>query len=338
MYHRKISWLCRIVISCLLSSVTLAHSFAQSTLDEVRKRDRLRCGVSQGLTGFSAKAPGKEWQGFDVDFCRAVAAAALGDSSKVEYIPLSAEDRFGALEGGKIDLLSRNTTWTMSRDVMGGMDFVGITYFDGQGFMVPVAAGMSSALQLGSSKVCVLKGTTTADNARNYFAAGKLSAELVQFDSREQALEAYAGGQCDAYTADLSALASQRTSLKTPTDHMLLPEVISKEPLGPVVRQSDPKWRELIQWTLFVLINAEERSWSSQQAAQLDRAASIKIADNVSAKLGLKAGWARAVIAAVGNYSEIFERNLGGKSALKIGRGVNALWTKGGILYAPPLR
>ena len=312
-------------------------AWAQSTLDDVRKRGHLLCGVSQGLPGFSAEVEGKGWQGFDVDFCRAVAAAIFGDADNVKYVPLSAEERFAALKESKIDLLSRNTTWTMSRDVAGAMDFVGITYFDGQGFMVPVASGLSSALQLENAKVCALKGTTTATNAADYLKKQKLSAELIAFDTREDALANYAGGKCDAYTADMSALASQRTSLAKPGEHMLLPEVISKEPLGPVVREADPQWRQLVQWTLFVLINAEERNWSAKDATGKG-APGLTVPAPVSDKLRLKGDWPRNVIAAVGHYGEIFERNLGAGSPLKINRGVNALWTRGGILYAPPMR
>ena len=333
------SWLQRagfaLAFGLMLSVASAA--WAQSTLDGVRKRGQLLCGVSQGLPGFSAEVEGKGWQGFDVDFCRAVAAAIFGDADMVNYVPLSAKERFTALRESKIDLLSRNTTWTMSRDVEGAMDFVGITYFDGQGFMVPVAAGLSSALQLENAKVCALKGTTTAANAADYLKKQKLASELVVFETREDALANYAGGKCDAYTADMSALASQRTSLAKPGDHMLLPEVISKEPLGPVVREADPEWRQLLQWTLFVLVNAEERNWTAKDAAASDNPG-IVVPAAVSGKLRLDGDWPRKVIAAVGHYGEIFERHLGAKSPLKINRGVNALWTQGGILYAPPIR
>ena len=324
-----------LVFGLILSALP---SYAQATIEKVRERGQLACGVSEGLVGFSANVPGKGWQGFDVDFCRAVAIAILGDGSKVQFVPLDAEQRFAALESGAIDVLSRNTTWTMSRDVLRDMDFVGIAYFDGQGFMVPVAAGLSSALQLDQAKVCVLKGTTTVDNARDFFDRQKLKIDLVLRDDRQQALKDYVGGKCDAYSADLSALASQRSTLEKPDQHMLLPEVISKEPLGPVVRQSDPKWRELVQWVLYLLINAEEKDWSQKQAAEESLKEAIAVPAGVSARLGLAVDWPRRVIAGVGNYGEIFDRNVGSSSKLKIGRGVNSLWTRGGILYAPPIR
>ncbi len=338
MMHNR---LCRAVgLSALTLGLLLATlpAQAQTTIEMVRKRGQLSCGVSQGLVGFSANEPDRGWRGFDVDFCRAVASAVLGDGSKIEFVPLDAKQRFGALEDGRIDLLSRNTTWTMGRDVLGNMDFVGISYFDGQGFMVPVAAGLSSALQLENAKICILKGTTTAEHARDFFARQKLKVELVFHDSRAAALTDYARGKCDAYSADLSALASQRSTMAKPGEHMLLPEVISKEPLGPVVRQSDPKWRELVQWVLYLLINAEENNWSKMNAADKSKVEAIVVPPQISARLGLRSEWPRQVIAAVGHYGEIFDRNLGAGSKLKIDRGVNALWTRGGILYAPPIR
>lgn len=313
-------------------------AIAGTTLTEVRQRGHLLCGVSQGLAGFSAEVTGKGWQGFDVDFCRAVAAAVFGDADKITYVPLSAAERFGALRDKKIDLLSRNTTWTMSRDVAGDMEFVGITYFDGQGFLAPVSAGLSSAQQLASGRVCALEGTTTADNAKRYFTQLGLTTEIALFKSRDEALASYAAGKCDAYTADRSALASQRTKLDKPDKHVLLPEVISKEPLGPVVRQGDDNWRDLVQWVLFLLINAEEEVWTAKAAADAKAAPRLTVPAKASERLGLENGWARRVIAAVGHYGEIFDRHLGRNSTLKIDRGVNALWTRGGILYVPPMR
>ncbi len=313
-------------------------AWSGTTLDAVKSRDHLICGVSKGLQGFSANIAGKGWAGFDVDFCRAVAAAVLGDKNKVKFVGLSAKERFDALSDGRIDLLSRNTTWTMSRDIVRSLEFVGITYFDGQGFMVRRSAGLSSAMQLAAATVCVLDGTTSVTNAETFFKAHKLEAKLARKSNRDDALKAYADAQCDAYTADRSALAAQRAGLADAEEHMLLPEVISKEPLGPVVRQDDIEWRQLVQWVLFVLINAEEKDWSAKAAAASGSKALLNVPKPVTEKLALSESWPRDVITAVGNYGEIFERNLGASSPLKIPRGVNALWTRGGILYAPPIR
>lgn len=304
------------------------------TLDTVKKRGKLECGVSEGLLGFSARDEAGNWSGFDVDFCRAVAAAVFGNADKVDYVPLSAVKRFDALSSGKIDLLSRNTTWTMSRDVERGLEFVGITYFDGQGFMTRRENGLSSALQLGSAKICALSGTTSEANARAYFSQNKVDVEIVTFPKREDALKAYADRKCDVYSADRSALASERSKLEDSADHMLLPEVASKEPLGPVVRQDDHAWLELNRWVLFLLINAEEAGWQSTTKGD----APIVVPAEVSAKLGLPKGWAADVIKSVGNYGEIFARNVGRDTPLGLGRGLNALWTRGGLIYAPPMR
>ena len=308
------------------------------TLQDIKSRGELICGVSEGLEGFSAPGSDKSWKGFDVDFCRAVAAAVFADGTKVKYVPLTASERFDALTSGKIDLLSRNTTWTLARDVNAGFEFVAISYFDGQGFMTKLDNGLSSALQLDGEKICVLAGTTSVDNASSFFARSKLKVELVKFDKREDALNAYAKGDCIAYSADRSALASQRTKLEKPEEHMLLPEVVSKEPLGPVIRQDDPLWSDLVRWTLFLLVNAEEAGWSSATADKMPETSSLAIPAEVTKEFGLEENWATNVIRTVGNYGEIFERNLGQKTSLKLERGINALWTQGGILYAPPMR
>lgn len=311
---------------------------AAATLDTVKKRGKLVCGVSEGLPGFSAPDGTKTWRGFDVDICRAVSAAIFGAPDKVDYVPLTASARFEALTSGKIDLLSRNTTWTLSRDVELGLEFVGVTYYDGQGFMTRAENGLSSALQLNSARICILAGTTSVDNARAYFEGHGIKVELKEFDKREDALQAYDRRDCDALSADRSALASQRSSLKDADDHVLLPEVISKEPLGPVVRQDDPAWAELVRWVVFLLINAEEAGWSSADVAAKPDASPISVPGAVNARLGLDANWPRAVIGAVGNYAEIFQNNVGEDSPLRIKRGINALWSRGGILYAPPMR
>lgn len=322
-----------------LAAISLGPAVAQAdTLKKVTDRGKLLCGVSEGLAGFSAPGDDKTWRGFDVDFCRAVSAAVFGDADKVDYIPLSAVERFDALRDGKIDVLSRNTTWTLGRDVDTALTFAGVSYYDGQGFMTSVENGLSSALELSGAKICVLAGTTTFTNTRAFFNRNRMNVEILEFEKREGAVKAYERGECTAYTSDRSALASVRTLLAEPDDHMLLPEVISKEPLGPVVREDDPVWAGLVRWTLFVLINAEEDGWSSETAEDMPDTIPLEALQAAGRKMGISEDWAKNVIAAVGNYAEIFNRNVGKDSPLKLERGLNALWTNGGILYAPPLR
>jgi general L-amino acid transport system substrate-binding protein len=306
------------------------------TLDDVRARDRLVCGVSDGLPGFSVRSPDGDWSGFDVDICRAVATAALGDFNKVEYVPLSASVRFDALRKGRVDVLSRNSTWTMSRD-LGGLEFAGIAYYDGQGFMTHAVDGMTSALQLDGARVCVVTGTTTEENAAAWFAANELGVSFVRFTSRPEARMAFASNDCDVFTADASALAAERSILPAPDDYVILPEIISKEPLGPVTRDGDPAWTALVRWTLYGLINAEERDMSDE-SVEGNREQAAALGKPAAAPLGLADDWLASVIASVGNYGQIFDRHLGEGSPLGIRRGVNALWTEGGILYAPPMQ
>jgi len=307
------------------------------TLDEVRARDKLICGVSEGLGGFSERDGAGIWQGFDVDFCRAIAAAALGDAGKVEYVPLSAEARFAALSDGKIDLLSRNSTWTMSRDLGLGLDFPGTSYFDGQGFMIPAIFGAISPLELDGASICVVSGTTTEANATSYFEKAGLKVTFLSFEERDAARAAYAEAKCDAYTADRSALAAERAALPTPDEHVILKDVISKEPLGPVVRDSDPQWTALVRWTLYALIDAEEQGLDAASMAGTGAAAARSMGAPAVKALGLSDDWLVTVLADVGNYAEIFARNLGEETPMQLSRGVNALWTQGGILYAPPM-
>lgn len=327
----------------LVGGLILAHAAAASTLDGVRARGTLVCGVSEGLPGFSERDADGAWHGFDVDFCRAVAAAALGDPDKVDYVPLSATDRFGALEDGKIDVLSRNSTWTMARDVGLGIDFAGIDYYDGQGFMAPASFGFTSALQLQGARICVITGTTTESNAEAYFTSKQIDVTFMRFDARPDARAAYAAQKCDVFTADRSALAAERTLLPVPDNHQLLPEVISKEPLGPATREGDAAWTELVRWTLYGLINAEEQGLSSTVLAADAPDAAARRADAVAlgkaavGPLHLADDWLAVVIGRVGNYAEIFDRNVGEGSPLGLPRGINALWTNGGILYAPPM-
>jgi len=307
------------------------------TLDDVRARDKLICGVSEGLGGFSEQDGAGAWQGFDVDFCRAVAAAVLGDTGKVEYLPLSAEARFAALSDGKIDLLSRNSTWTMSRDLDLGLDFPGTSYFDGQGFMIPAIFGAISPRELDGASICVVSGTTTEANATAYFEKAGLKVSFLSFEERDEARAAYAEAKCDAYTADRSALAAERAALPVPDEHVILKDVISKEPLGPVVRDSDPQWTTLIRWTLFALIDAEEQGLDAASMTGAGADAAKAMGAPAVKALGLSEDWLVKVLAGVGNYGEVFERNLGGETPMQLSRGVNALWTQGGILYAPPM-
>lgn len=318
------------------STIACTGACLAGTLDDVRNRDKLICGVSEGLGGFSEQDGAGTWQGFDVDFCRAIAAATLGDAGKVEYVPLSAEARFAALSAGKIDLLSRNSTWTMSRDLGLGLDFPGTSYFDGQGFMVPALFGAISPLELDGASICVVSGTTTEANAAAYFEKAGLKVSFLSFEARPEARAAYADGKCDAYTADRSALAAERAELGNPDEHVILKDVISKEPLGPVVRDSDPQWTALVRWTLFGLIDAEEQGLDAASMAGAG-AEAARTMGAPAVKLGLSEDWLVKTVAAVGNYGEIFERNLGEATPMQLGRGVNALWTQGGILYAPPM-
>ena len=326
----------RMIGTALVAAVGAATTAHAGTLDEVRARGTVICGVSDGLPGFSVRHAEGDWSGFDVDICHAIAAAALGDPNAVEYVPLSAAARFDALREGRIDVLSRNSTWTLSRD-LAGLEFAGIAYYDGQGFMIHAVDGMTSALQLDGARVCVVTGTTTEENAAAWFMANGLDVSFVRFTSRPEARMAFASNDCDVFTADASALAAERSILPAPDDYALLPEIISKEPLGPVTRDGDAAWTAVVRWTLYGLINAEELGLSDEsvegnpdQAIALGRAA--------VAPLGLPADWLAHAIASVGHYGQIFDRNLGESSPLGIRRGVNALWTEGGILYAPPMQ
>jgi general L-amino acid transport system substrate-binding protein len=300
------------------------------TLDDVRARGTLICGVSEGLPGFSEKDSSGVWRGFDVDFCKAVAAVVFGDITKVEYRPLSAEARFEALKDRRIDLLSRNTTWTMSRELDLGLEFAGISYFDGQGFLLP--------LQLGGAKICVATGTTSESNASAFFQSHNLKVLFLTFTERAQAHAAYADKKCDVFTGDRSGLAAERSLLPTPEDHVILRDVISKEPLGPVTREGDPQWTGLVRWTLFALINAEELGISSKSVGAEKGEQAVALGAPAVRSLGLPRDWLIKLISSVGNYAEIFERNLGPDTPLQLNRGMNALWNEGGLLYAPPMQ
>src|SRR5215469_8203009 len=321
-----------------VGAIVATSSAVAGTMDDVRARGKLICGVSEGLPGFSEKDNSGVWRGFDVDFCKAVAIAVLGDAAKVEYLPLTADARFGALSDRRIDLLSRNSSWTMSRDLELGLEFAGISYFDGQGFLVPALFGATSPLQLNGAKICVISGTTSESNAAAFFRKSNLKVTFLGFADRPAARAAYAAGKCDAFTGDRSALAAERSLLSTPQDHVILRDVISKEPLGPVTRKDDPKWTGLVRWTLFALINAEELGLSSRSVVTSHRQLAVELAAPAARALGLSGDWLVNVIGGVGNYGEMFERNLGQDTPLELGRGMNALWKEGGLLYAPPMQ
>jgi general L-amino acid transport system substrate-binding protein len=314
-----------------------------ATLEDVLARGRLVCGVSDGLAGFSDRDAGGAWAGFDVDFCRALATAIFADPAKVDYVPLSAADRFEAVRNGRIDLLSRNSTWTLSRD-RDGLEFAGVAYHDGQGFLVRAGEGVSSALQMQDARICVLGDTTTETNAAAFFASRGVAVTFQRFQTRAEARAAYAGERCDAYTADRSALAAERSLMSDPEEHVFLRETISKEPLGPVTREGDQAWTDLVRWTLFGLINAEEAGISQDGLAGTDekagkqKDAAVAMGEAAAKAFRLDPGWLVAVVAKVGNYGDVFDRNLGRDSPLGIERGMNALWSAGGILYAPPMQ
>jgi len=325
----------------LMISASLA---AASTLEEVQKRGELQCGVSTGLPGFSATDEKGNWKGLDVDGCKAIAAAVLGDAGKVKYIPLNAKERFTALQSGEIDVLVRGTTWTLTRDTSLGLNFAGVNYYDGQGFMVSKKLGVKSARELDGAAICIQAGTTSELNLADYFTQNKMKYEPVVFDSHDQTIKGFEAGRCDVLTSDQSQLYGLRTHLPNPADAVLLPEIISKEPLGPVVRQGDDGWFNIVRWSFFAMVNAEDLGVTSKNIDTLKKTDNPNIRrllglEGIKGKsLGLADDWAYQIIKQVGNYSETFERNVGMDSPLKIKRGLNALWSKGGIQYAPPMR
>jgi general L-amino acid transport system substrate-binding protein len=331
------------ILAIALAAAATVAAASEPTLDAVKARGHLICGVNPGLLGFAAPDQSGKWAGFDVDFCRAVAAAIFDDPERTEYVPLSADERFAALEAGKVDILSRNSTWTMGRETGLGLTFVGVTYYDGQGFMVPRSANVTSALDLGGSKVCVQSGTTTEANLADYFDANNMTYSKVTTATPEETLAAYRDGRCNVVTSDSSQLYALRARLASPGDHVILPDVISKEPLGPVVRADDPKWATLVKWVHFALIDAEELGVASDRidaALQSSKPAVRRLVGldgKFGEELGLGNQWAVDVVRKVGNYGEIFERNLGTGSPLGIPRGINQLWNLGGIQYAPPI-
>jgi general L-amino acid transport system substrate-binding protein len=327
-----------------LIAVAIASQAQSSTLDAVKKRGDLRCGVNIGLAGFSAPDDKGEWTGLDVDFCRAVASAIFKDPTKVKFVPLSAKERFTALQSGEIDLLSRNTTWTMSRGTQQGLAFVGVTYYDGQGFLVKKSLDLKSVAQLAGASICMQTGTTNELNVADYFRTRSLTYNPVVFEKNEEAVSAFNLGRCDAYTTDASGLYAQRIKLADPSAYVVLPEIISKEPLGPAVRQGDDQWANLVQWTLFAWLNAEGLGVTQENVDEKINSANPEIRRLLGTEgeyglgIGLDNDWAYQIVKNVGNYGQSFERNVGKGSRLNIARDQNKLWKDGGLHYAPPIR
>jgi general L-amino acid transport system substrate-binding protein len=329
----------------LAGAVTLAASTASAQkLEEVKKRGILNCGSNTGLAGFGIPDAQGNWTGLDVDVCRAIAAAIFNDPAKVKFVPLTAKDRFTALQSGDVDVLVRNTTWTSSRDTQLGLNFTGVNYYDGQGFIVRKSLKVNSALELAGAAVCVQQGTTTELNLADYFRANKMQIKTVTFATLDEAVKAYDSSRCDAYTTDASGLYAARLKLAAPDDHIVLPEIISKEPLGPAVRHGDDQWFDVVRWTLYAMINAEELGVSKANVEEQKKSDNPDVKrllgteGSYGEQLGLTNDWAYRIVRHVGNYGESFERNVGMGSPLKISRGLNALWTKGGLQYAPPVR
>lgn len=320
------------------------------TVADVRAKGYLACGVSEGLIGFSVQDANGQWQGMDADFCRAIAAAVLGDPAKVTFVPLSAAQRFTALKGaapgqpGEVDVLVRNTSWTLERDAGLGVRFPAPYFYDGQAFMVRRNLGVESALELSGASICTATGTTSELNVADYFRTKQMPYEIIPFERAEDVVKAYDSGRCNVLSADKSGLASQRLKLTNPDDHMILPQIISKEPFSPVVREGDEAWFNVVRWVVFALINAEEMGVGQANLADMRGSNNpmirrlLGLEDALGQRLGLDPEWAARAIAAVGHYGEIYERNVGEASALKIERGLNRLWSDGGALYAPPLR
>lgn len=331
---------------CLTTLSTTFPAWAGKTLDAVKQRDQVVCGVNTGLAGFSAADSQGKWSGLDVDMCRAVAAAVLGSADKVRYVPLSAQQRFTALQSGEIDVLSRNTTFTLTRDASLGLHQTAVTYYDGQGFMAPVKANIKSAKQLKGATVCVQAGTTTEKNLTDFSRTYKLDIKPVVFEKFEAANAAYFSGRCKAYTTDASGLASIRTKeAKNPKEHVILPELISKEPLGPMVRRGDDEWLAIVKWTIYGLIEAEEYGITTENLNNMKNDSTDPVVMRMLGKsedtgklLGLDREWLARAIQAVGNYGEIFEKHVGEKTPLGLKRGLNAQWNKGGLQYAIPIR
>ncbi len=342
-FHTGLIIGCAIAVAVAILAVAYER-YDTKTLKRTVRRDAVFCGVNTGLPGFAEKNDKGEWSGFDVDFCRAIASAIFDDPKKVSFVPLDATERFQELADRKVDVLARNSTWTMSREIQYALNFAGVSYYDGQGFLVPRARNKDSALDLGGSTVCVQSQTTTAPNLADYFKANNMAYTEKRFRTIDEVVNAYASGQCDTLTSDVSQLYALRLKLAKPADHVVLADVISKEPLAPVVRQKDDQWLLIVKWTLFAMINAEELGITSKnidEALKSEKPEVKRFVGNdgdYGADIGLPKDWAVRIIRRVGNYGEVYERNIGTGSKLGIPRGLNALWTQGGILYAPPIR
>jgi general L-amino acid transport system substrate-binding protein len=333
-----------LVVTLALAAGLSAQAASAQTLKAVKDRGMLSCGVGQGLPGFSSPDDKGNWTGLDVDVCRAIAAAILNDASKIKFVPLSAKDRFTALQSGEIDVLSRNTTWTLSRDTSLGANFTGVTYYDGQGFLVKKSLKVNSALELNSASVCVQTGTTTEQNLADYFKGNNMKYEVIAFGTADETIKAYESGRCDVFTSDVSQLYAERLKVANPADHVVLPEVISKEPLGPMVRHGDDQWFDIVKWTLYGMVGAEELGMTQKNVDEMVKSDKPEVKravgtdGNLGEQLGLTKDWLVRIVKATGNYGESFERNVGSGSKLGIARGLNNLWSKGGIQYAPPIR
>ena len=335
-----------VLLGTLAFGALAAAGASAATLDDVKARGTLNCGVTTGVPGFAEPDSSGEWQGFDVAVCRAVAAAVLGDPSAVTFVPTTGKTRFTALASGEIDMLARNTTWTFSRDTDLGFNFTGVNYYDGQGFMVPADLGVASATELDGATVCIQTGTTTELNLADYFRVNGMSYEPVPIETGAEAVQQFLAGACDVYTTDRSALAAQRAGFETPDDYMLLPEVVSKEPLGPLVRHGDDQWFDIVKWTLNALISAEELGVTQADVEEMAASAGdnpeinrlLGTEGELGAMIGLDASWAADAIAAVGNYGEVFDSNIGEGTAIGLARGLNAQYTDGGLIYSPPFR
>ncbi len=335
-----------VLFGALAAAGLVAGAAQADTLGDVTDRGTLNCGVSTGLVGFAAPDANGVWQGFDVGVCRAVAAAVLGDPNAVNFVPTTGQTRFTALASGEVDMLARNTTWTFSRDTDLSFEFVGVNYYDGQGFMVPRDLGVSSAKELDGATVCIQTGTTTELNLADFFRVNNIEYTAVPIETNAEAQQQYLAGACDVYTTDASGLAATRATFEAPGDHVLLPEIVSKEPLGPLVRHGDNEWGDVVRWTLNALISAEELGVTSANVSELAGAAGdnpevnrlLGTEGELGSYIGLDADWAARAIAAGGNYGELFEDNIGENTPIGLARGLNAQWTDGGLLYSPPFR
>jgi len=332
-------------VFCFLGMLWVNSAVAGKTLDAVKSKGVLQCGVSTGLAGFSASDSKGDWTGLDVDICRAIAAAVLGDAKKVNFVPLNSQQRFTALQAGEVDVLSRNTSWTLTRDASMGLQFTAITYFDGQGFLVHKKTRVTDAAQLKGADVCVQAGTTNEKNVADYFKSKGIKAKVIVFDGFEAAFKAFFSGRCQVFSTDVSGLAViKNKEAKNPDDYVILPNLISKEPLGPAVRRGDDDWFAIVKWVVFALIEAEELGVTQANVDIQKNAADPAVrrllgtGEDMGKALGLDKDWAARAITQVGNYGELFERNVGSRSVLKLPRGANQLWNRGGLLYAPPIR